>query len=236
MPERNRRILCVDDNDDLLVMLSYVLAARGYDVELAPSGADALQMLAEKDFAAVVLDYHMPVMDGEAVALRIRETRPDQPIVLFSASGYELPHKLRNLVNVMVSKSEPLAKLVDEVDKLTLQPPERRKWPRRLLKASVAVTSIADQPVIALATATDLSSGGIAIAAPLKIDEGETVSLEFSMPAGTAVIKADAEVRYRSGDRIGLAFRVLKEEDRDLVQRFATEGEPGNNGEDLNAR
>ena len=219
--ENTPRILCVDDNADLLLMLKHVLCARGFEVTVAASGAEALNLLPATDFDVVVLDYEMPEMNGGVVAERIREARPEQAIVLFSASAHEVPDSVVPLVDAMISKSQPLSKLVDILDELTDRRTERRASPRRPLQATVAVTGIGETAVHVAGIATDLSAGGIGISAPLKVMTGDEVALEIAIPAATTPVKARAEVRHRFADRIGLAFRGMSDEDWMRVVRFA---------------
>ena len=71
-----RRTLVVDDSPASREMLSRILGAWGMQVETVESGWAAMQVL-EKDpaFDVILIDMHMPVMDGEACARRIRAMR-----------------------------------------------------------------------------------------------------------------------------------------------------------------
>src|SRR5204863_7195475 len=60
---RVARVLIVDDEPDILLMLRVNLAAEGYDTSLAADGEKALQRIAEDDPDVVLLDVMMPVMD-----------------------------------------------------------------------------------------------------------------------------------------------------------------------------
>ena len=54
-------------------------------------------------FDAVLLDYHMPEMNGHQVAYEMRRLRPDTPVVMFSG---EIPEETRQLVDAVVPKTE----------------------------------------------------------------------------------------------------------------------------------
>jgi phosphoserine phosphatase RsbU/P len=85
------RALLVDDDPLLLALLSAFLASRGYAVEEAADGEEALQRLAGGGFNLVVTDRHMPRMDGLALCRAIR-ARQDQHYVyciMLTASGDE---------------------------------------------------------------------------------------------------------------------------------------------------
>jgi response regulator RpfG family c-di-GMP phosphodiesterase len=85
IPEKNRPlILCVDDEPQVLEGLTLHLRRR-YDVITATSGADALQILAEKRHVAVVMsDMKMPVMDGAAFLAQARKLVPNAARILLT--------------------------------------------------------------------------------------------------------------------------------------------------------
>ena len=74
---RGRRVLVVDDNHTAATVLSDMLHAMGFDVEQAYSGLEALDRLREsmgqqRPFGLLLLDWHMPGMDGVELAGHIR--------------------------------------------------------------------------------------------------------------------------------------------------------------------
>ncbi len=81
------RLLIVDDNEDNRDMLSRRLARRGYVVEVAVDGAEALARVAEQVYDLVVLDVMMPGIDGFEVLERIRRTRTvaELPVIMATA-------------------------------------------------------------------------------------------------------------------------------------------------------
>ena len=82
------RVLVVDDDPALLKALRIGLTARGDDVVIARSGAEALQQAALADPNLVILDLGLPDMDGVEVCRRVREFSA-VPIVVLSAYGDE---------------------------------------------------------------------------------------------------------------------------------------------------
>jgi CheY-like chemotaxis protein len=70
------RILVVDDEEEIALMMREMLEHAGYDVATAESGALALEMLTEARFDVVVSDLHMPDMDGASLWREIRSRHP----------------------------------------------------------------------------------------------------------------------------------------------------------------
>ncbi|MGE4264953.1 MAG: putative bifunctional diguanylate cyclase/phosphodiesterase [Desulfovibrio sp.] len=87
-------ILAVDDEQVNLLLLSGLLRREGVNVVTARSGYDALKLLAQHDFALILLDVMMPGMDGFTTAERIRadETARHIPIIFITAISKEQRH------------------------------------------------------------------------------------------------------------------------------------------------
>src|SRR5436190_2202405 len=84
--ESPRVVLCVDDEEAVLEYEKYLLEQFGYKVFAARSGREALQLAAVLEFDLVILDYHMPGMNGHEVASVMKRLRPDLKVILLSGS------------------------------------------------------------------------------------------------------------------------------------------------------
>ena len=82
------RILLVDDEAAIQRALGPLLRARGDEVDIAGTGAEALDLFASRAPALVVLDLGLPDLEGTEVCRRIRTTSP-MPIIVLSARGSE---------------------------------------------------------------------------------------------------------------------------------------------------
>jgi CheY-like chemotaxis protein len=82
-----RRILVADDNQDLLVSFAAILRDSGHEVKLAADGREALQLAEEWQPEFVVLDVHMPGINGYEIARRLRARFPPEAMRLVMMSG-----------------------------------------------------------------------------------------------------------------------------------------------------
>ncbi|MFV0633878.1 response regulator transcription factor [Demequina sp.] len=81
----DRRILVVDDEDNLRTMLAAALKYEGYTVEQASDGAEGLRAVREHRPDLIVLDVMMPNLDGFAMCRRLRESGDRTPIIFLTA-------------------------------------------------------------------------------------------------------------------------------------------------------
>jgi DNA-binding NtrC family response regulator len=84
---RRPRLLVVDDEPVNCRLVDAVFSAEGYEVAAVAGGREALAALAGGIPDAVLLDYHMPEMDGLAVLERIRALAPDLPVLMLTANS-----------------------------------------------------------------------------------------------------------------------------------------------------
>jgi two-component system, NtrC family, response regulator GlrR len=87
MNQKNRRILLVDDDEDLLRLLSMRLTGNGYEVSLAQSGKEALGQLPVIRPHLVITDLRMEHMDGMALFDAIRKSNSSLPVIILTAHG-----------------------------------------------------------------------------------------------------------------------------------------------------
>jgi CheY-like chemotaxis protein len=75
-------ILCVDDNEQELNVLKFMLATNGYRVISAESGSEAVQAFSESAIDLVLADYSMPKMSGAQLVRRLKQIAPQVPMIL----------------------------------------------------------------------------------------------------------------------------------------------------------
>lgn len=84
-------ILCVDDDENILEVLSEMLEAAGMPVLVARTGYDALALAISQRPALILLDLVLPDLPGEEVCNRLRAHVPtaDIPIIMLTVKGEE---------------------------------------------------------------------------------------------------------------------------------------------------
>lgn len=110
-------VLCVDDEVVGLRVRKILLERAGYQVLTAADGHAGLELFTNEPIEAVVLDYSMPGMHGGEVAKKMRQTKPEVPILLLSAY-VGLPEEVSSLVDVYMTKGEGAPALLDKLGSL----------------------------------------------------------------------------------------------------------------------
>ncbi len=97
-PIRGERILVVEDEPDILALVTFHLAKAGYRVSTAANGSDGLRAAREDRPALIVLDLMLPVMSGFDLIERLREDDATRDIaVLMLTARREEPDRIRGL-------------------------------------------------------------------------------------------------------------------------------------------
>lgn len=82
-----QKILIVDDEKNIRTTVRYALEKDGRSVDTAPDGEEALQKMAETDYALVLLDLRMPGIDGMDVLAEASRHHPQTRVAILSAHG-----------------------------------------------------------------------------------------------------------------------------------------------------
>jgi len=82
-----RKILVIDDEQNIRKMLTRVLSPEGFIVKEADNGLEALKRLQEENYSLVLLDLKMPGLNGIETLKKIRENDLNLPVIMMSAYG-----------------------------------------------------------------------------------------------------------------------------------------------------
>ena len=97
--------LVADDDASTRLLVQKFLMRRGFDVRTARNGVEAVELLTDGDFAVIVLDLMMPVLDGYGVLAFLRERRPESVARVVVITAYPQPLSSDELgVSAVVSK------------------------------------------------------------------------------------------------------------------------------------
>ncbi|MDP2996884.1 MAG: ATP-binding protein [Bryobacterales bacterium] len=119
-PKPPARLLVVEDNLVNQKIVCAILRKKGYTIEIANNGQEALEKLESGEFALVLMDIQMPVLDGLETTRRIRRTDPlrNLPIVAMTAHAMtgDRERCLEAGMNAYVSKPVNPAHLIATVE------------------------------------------------------------------------------------------------------------------------
>lgn len=82
------KLLIVDDDTNIQRLYKEELEEEGYDITVATTGTDALELFQKEDFDIVTLDILMPDIDGISLLRKMKEQKPDIPIIMSTAYDY----------------------------------------------------------------------------------------------------------------------------------------------------
>ncbi|MFH1891381.1 MAG: response regulator [Candidatus Zixiibacteriota bacterium] len=114
---KDLNILLVDDDEDLLSVVSELISALGHTVVTAPEGIEALARFDEKAFDMVITDLGLPGMSGWDIANAVRLRKPETPVILISGWGAQIAEAdiAKYQVDLVLSKPFSLRQLEESI-------------------------------------------------------------------------------------------------------------------------
>jgi two-component system, chemotaxis family, chemotaxis protein CheY len=83
-----KRVLVVEDDEDVRALICTILIEAGYNVYEACDGIDAVDALKKRRYDALLTDYHMPRMDGLELLDLAQAMWPDLPVIVASSDTF----------------------------------------------------------------------------------------------------------------------------------------------------
>lgn len=99
---KDMKILIIDDESDLRDLYKKLLELQSYQVFCAANGADGILLNEQQNPDLIILDMHMPDMDGIETLRNIRKT--DDSVIVVILTGYACPDTIRDAVDLNVSE------------------------------------------------------------------------------------------------------------------------------------
>lgn len=116
------KILVVDDDQDIVYMIKSVLEKKGYEVQTASDGEEALKLVKINVPDLMIADLSMPVMDGWRLSMKVRQDERCKDLVIIVLSGLiaNEDNKIEPYepYNVVIAKPFDIMKLAEKVKEL----------------------------------------------------------------------------------------------------------------------
>jgi DNA-binding response OmpR family regulator len=212
-----KRILVVDDEEDVQILIRRILTDAGYEVDSAGDGEAALERIEDRKPDLVVLDLMMPGLDGWGVLENLRK-RPDPPpvVVVTALADYQaFTRGVREGAAAYVCKPFHFAELVATCQKVLLagvaRAPvvaEQRRESRRSLVVEVQVLSHGSRPV-AVGELVNLSPGGAQVDLGVALELGDRVRVAFSIPGSGFPVGIEGRVQWRLAAQRGYSHGLV---------------------------
>jgi len=101
------KILIVDDQQGIRLLLSEVLKQEGYHVYTAETGPEALDNLQKIKFDLAILDYQLPIIDGLSIVKILNKHKCPLPLIFMSGLPERLPVDPMEYENIVKTIAKP---------------------------------------------------------------------------------------------------------------------------------
>jgi excisionase family DNA binding protein len=165
-----KKLLIVDDNDDILTLLSTTFKNKGYNVATCTNGKAALDILSAESYPYILSDILMPIMDGRTLLGEVKKRYRQAKVIMMSSSrSYQiLEFQLCGALDILL-KPMGLNALYDTFKEIEL---EKRSSIRVPVHMPVTVNNTIG------GTSVNISSDGILLSSKHPIAQGSEVKIQ----------------------------------------------------------
>jgi DNA-binding response OmpR family regulator len=202
---QTRRVLIVDDEEPIRLLMSNVFRSAGYTVEVASNGTEAMAKI-QSPQDLVTMDLAMPGMSGWELIQTIC-ARPQAPAVVIVSGHIEVDtHPLMSCVAGVVNKPFMPRELVDVCNavlrgrtdrKADAHDVERRRVARRDFVMDIRVAANIGNPLVT-GRVVDLSPLGAEVELPSEMNAGQNLRLALRFPGRARPVLVDGKIQYCS--------------------------------------
>jgi len=199
-------VLVCDDDEDILSVLKIYLTQEGYDAISAANGLEALQAVERGSVHLIILDVMMPVMDGIAAAIKIRDIS-NVPIIFLSAKNEDTDR----ILGLNMGGDDYIAKPFNAVELLARVKAALRRYARLGGLAAVDSAAAAVPAVTAGDAAVANTAGGAAATAAKSAAESDCA--DGCYKTGGLILDDNRKIVSVDGDEVTLTaieFNILK--------------------------
>lgn len=122
-----KRVLVIEDNENNMKLITFILGKHGYRTIEARSGAEGIRMASDETPDFILLDIQLPDMDGMEVLKAIRNSEEDGQILIIAITSYAMSGDRERLLqagcNGYIEKPIDPETIVGEIRKLTGEKP-----------------------------------------------------------------------------------------------------------------
>jgi DNA-binding NtrC family response regulator len=115
----SEKVLLVDDEEDFLDAVAERMRARGIEVSTTTSARDALEMIEQKSYDAIVMDLMMPELEGTKALKAIKNRNGELQVILLT--GYVTPEQVHQAMKFgamdIIEKPPDLDVLIEKIKK-----------------------------------------------------------------------------------------------------------------------
>jgi DNA-binding response OmpR family regulator len=200
---QSRRVLIVDDEEPIRLLMSNVFKSAGYTVDVASSGVEALAK-AQAPPDLITMDLAMPDTSGWKLIETIC-ARPAAPAVVIVSGHVDVDtHPLMSCVAGVVNKPFMPRELVDVCDAvlrtrgtrtLPAHSVERRRVARRHFVMDIRVAANIGNPLVT-GRVVDLSPLGAEVEVPSQMNAGQSLRLALRFPGRLRPVLVDGKIQY----------------------------------------
>ena len=134
-------ILCVDDNEQDLSVLKFMLATNGYRVLSATNGQEAIGIFAETPVDLVLADFTMPQMNGSQLVDRLKQIATHIPMILMG-DPQRMSGEMHGADALLAKKNCTSQELLERIKVMSARKRGPRKGSQRLISTvELAVAS-----------------------------------------------------------------------------------------------
>jgi two-component system, cell cycle response regulator DivK len=91
-----KKILIIEDNEQNLYLVTFILEKNGFDVSQARSGEEGVALAGKNEPDLILLDIQLPVMDGYSVARALRKNPALENIPIIAVTSFAMPGDREN--------------------------------------------------------------------------------------------------------------------------------------------
>ena len=133
-------ILCVDDNEQELSVLKFMLATDGYRVVSAVTGQEAIGIFAATTVDLVLADFAMPQMDGCQLVSRLKQIASHVPMILLG-DPQKMGSEMHAADALLAKKSCSAQELLERIKLISARKRGPRKGSMRMAQVELAAAS-----------------------------------------------------------------------------------------------